>query len=106
MSFSCNDFFPILNCSKYSRKIRTKISMTEAFGTLKEGHGAPSSPFGIYYLFVAETLEENPASRNTSLFRRRPASKIGGTRRPLPGTLPEGGLTSGSFSTTMDASRM
>src|ERR1041385_5860327 len=49
-------------------------------------------PFGLYYLFAPETLEENPASRNTSLFRPRHASKIGSTRRTLPGTLPEGGL--------------
>ena len=38
--------------------------------------------------------------------RRHRTSKIGSTRRPLPGTLPEGGITYGSFSTTMDASQM
>ena len=63
-------------------------------------------PFGLYYLLAPETLKENPASRFPPLFRRRSASKIGSIRRPLPGTLPEGGITSGSFSTTMDASRM
>src|SRR3954471_16482058 len=40
------------------------------------------------------------------LFRRRRTSKIGSANSPLPGTLPEGGLTSGSFPSTMDASWM
>ena len=72
------------------------------------GHPGPPlvPPFGLYYLLVPETLERNPASRFSPLFRRRSASKIGSIRRPLPGTLPEGGITSGSLSTTMSASRM
>ena len=42
----------------------------------------------------------------STLFRRRRAFKIKSASRLLPGTLPEGGLTSGSFSTTMSASWM
>ena len=107
--------------------------MTKASGTPKVGQGAPpgtqaarwrgptpgratrapgssrwplAPPFGLYYLLVTETLKEKPASRFPPLFRRRSASKIWSIRRPLPGTLPEGGITSGSSSTTMDASRM
>ena len=71
------------------------------------GRGHPLvPPFGLYLQPVTKTLVRNPTSRFSPLFRRRLASKIGSTRRPLPGTLPEGGLTSGSFSTTMSASGM
>ena len=72
-----------------------------------ESWGHPLVPlFGLYYLLALETLRETPVSRFSPLFRRRRASKIGSTRSPLPGTLPEGGTTSGSFCATMDASRM
>src|ERR1041385_8577276 len=40
------------------------------------------------------------------LFRHRRASEIGSISRRLPGTLPEGGPTSGSLLSTMDASQM
>ena len=68
----------------------------------------PSSgaPFGLYLHPEAETLKRDPASRFSPLFRRRSDSKIGIARRTRPGTLPVGGLISGSFSTTMSASRM
>ena len=126
-------FLPYLKCSKNSRKNIKKISVQEASRCPKRGQrgargtqaatwrgpppgrarrapGPPSPPlvppFGLYYLLAPETLERNPASRFPPLFRRRSASKIGSVRRPLPGTLPEGGITSGSSSTIMDASRM
>ena len=39
------------------------------------------------------------------LYFRKSASEIGSIRIPLPGTMTKGGLTSGGFSTDMDASR-
>ena len=42
----------------------------------------------------------------SSLYRRRRRFKIGAARRRYPGTLPEGGITSGSPSISMDASQM
>ena len=66
----------------------------------------PVPPFGLYYLLVTNTLKEDPISRFPPLFHRRSASKIGSIRRPLLCTLSEGGITSGSLSTTMSASRM
>src|SRR3954469_9307669 len=42
----------------------------------------------------------------SSLYRRCRCFKIGAARRRCPGTLPEGGTTSGSPSIAMDASRM
>ena len=63
-------------------------------------------PFGIYLYRVPKPSRRDPFFAISSLFRRRRASKIGSTRRTLPGTLPEGRITTGSFSTTMDASRM
>ena len=77
------------------------------------GGGAPGPPspplvppFGIYLARVPKPSRTEPFFAISSLFRRRRASKIGSTRRTLPGTLPEGRITTGSFSTTMDASRM
>src|ERR1041385_306824 len=65
-----------------------------------------AAPFRLYIPRHGKTPEEEPYSANSPLFRRRRVSKIGSTRRPLPGTLPEGGLTSGSLLSTMDAPRM
>ena len=63
-------------------------------------------PFGPYIPLITETLEILFFSRSSPLFRRHGDSKIGTARRTCPGTLPEGGLTSGSFSTSMSASRI
>ena len=60
----------------------------------------------LYISRDVKLLKTEPYYAISPLFRRRRASKIGSGRRPPPGTLPEGGITSGSFSTTMDASRM
>src|SRR4051812_120693 len=49
-------------------------------------------PFGLFLPLAPKTLAETPASRISSLLRRRRASKTGTTRRPLLGTLSEGGL--------------
>src|ERR1041385_2644403 len=63
--------------------------------------GAPGPPLAApFRLFIPrhrKTPEEEPYSANSPLFRRRRASKVGSTRRLLPGTLLEGGLTSGSL---------
>ena len=53
-----------------------------------------------------QTSGTEPFFAISPLFRHRRASKIGSASSPLPGILPEGGLTSGSFPSTMDASRM
>ena len=75
--------------------------------------GAPGSlvaplaaPLRLYILRDAKTLKTEPFFMISPLFRRHSAPKIGSIRRLLPGTLPEGGITSGSFSIAMDASRM
>ena len=65
-----------------------------------------AAPLRLYILRDEKPSRTEPFFAISPLFRRRRASKIGSASRPLPGTLPEGGLTSGSFSTTMDASRM
>src|SRR3954467_15286146 len=77
------------------------------------GGGAPgpprsplTPPFGLYLTHVPKPSRREPFFAISSLFRRRRASKIRSARRTLPGTLPEGRITTGSFSTTMDASRM
>src|SRR4051794_25999803 len=64
------------------------------------------APLRLYLPLVPKPSRTEPFFTISPLFHHRRASKIGCARRPLPGTLPEGGLTSGSFSTTMDASRM
>ena len=66
----------------------------------------PDAPFGLYLHPVMKTLGRHSVSRFSPLFRRRRDPEIGIARRPCPGTLPEGGSISGSFSTTMSASRM
>src|ERR1041385_3517764 len=63
-------------------------------------------PLRLFILRHGETPKTEPYFANSPLFRRRRASEIRSTRRPLPGTLPEGGLTSGSLLSTMDAPRM
>ena len=68
--------------------------------------GPPATPLRLYIHLFAKTLKTEPFFMISPLFRRHSAPKIGSIRRLLPGTLPEGGITSGSFSTTMDASRM
>src|ERR1041385_6073266 len=79
-------------------------------GRARGAPGAPGpplvAPFRLYIPRHGKTPEEEPYSANSPLFRRRRASKIGSTGRPLPGTLLEGGLTSGSLLSTMDAPRM
>src|ERR1041385_304389 len=63
-------------------------------------------PLRLFILRHGETPKTEPYFANSPLFRRRRASEIGSTRRPPPGTLPEGGLASGSLLSTMDAPRM
>src|SRR3954468_5192253 len=71
------------------------------------GPGPPlAAPLLLFILRRGETPETEPFFAISPLFRRRRASEIGSTRRPLPGTLPEGGLTSGSLLSTKDAPRM
>src|ERR1041385_1536177 len=77
-----------------------------ARGALRAPGPPLAAPFRLFIPRHGKTPEEKPYSANSPLFRRRRASKIGSTRRPLPGTLPEGGLTSGSLLSTMDAPRM
>ena len=126
-------FPPYKKCQKNSGRNTGKISVQEASRRAREGpegsqggpgghpawphpwprqggawgpwstSGCPPSPI---YPPSRENSRGEPYSANSPLFRRRRASKIGSTRRPLPDTLPEGGLTSGIFSTTMDASQI
>ena len=74
------------------------------------GAWSPWPTFGCpFCLFIPRDEKPSgtePFFANSPLFYRRRSSKIGNTRRTLPYTLPEGGTTSGSFSTTMGASRM
>ena len=65
-----------------------------------------AAPLRLFILRDGILPKTEPFFVISPLFHRRSASKIGSIRRPLPGTLPEGGITSGSFSTTMDAFRM
>src|ERR1041385_5437925 len=65
-----------------------------------------AAPFRLFIPRHGKTPKEDPYSAKSPLFRRRRVSKIGSTKRPLPGTLPEGGLPSGSLLSTMDAPRM
>ena len=69
--------------------------------------GAPlATLLHLFNLRDAKSPRTEPFFAISPLFRRRRASKIGSASRLLPGTLPEGGLTSGSFPSTMEASRM
>src|ERR1041385_3079555 len=65
-----------------------------------------AAPLRLYILRDEKPSRTEPFFAISPLFRRRRASKIGSTRRPLPCTLPEGGPTSGSLLSTMVASRM
>ena len=66
----------------------------------------PVPPFGIYLRRPLKTLEEEPFFANTLLFHRRRDPKIGINKSSCPDTLPEGGLISRGFSTTMLSSGM
>src|SRR3954466_15742004 len=65
-----------------------------------------AAPFRLYITPVEETLKTEVFFPISSLYRRRRRLKIGAARRRCPGTLLEGGITSGSPSISMDASRM
>ena len=66
----------------------------------------PRAPFVLYLPLVEEISKENFVTRKALLFRRRRDSDLEIARRNCPGTLPEGGLTSGGLSITMIASGM
>src|SRR4051812_39201697 len=66
----------------------------------------PLAPFGLYLHRNTKPSRTKPFFTICSLFSHRRRLKIGAARRPCPGTLPEGGFISGSFSIAMDASRM
>ena len=132
MSVNCR-FIPIFTVPKKFQEKYKKISVPEDSGSPKESRrGAPPSqagrwrgptlgrarrppgwrgpplvpPFGLDLHLVLKTLERNPVTRFHLLFRRRGDSDLGIARRTCPGTLPEGGLTSGGLSITMIASGM
>ena len=65
-----------------------------------------AAPFRLYLPPVQKPSTPEALFPISSLFRRRRRFKIGAARRGCPGTLPEGGFTSGSPSISMDASRM
>ena len=67
------------------------------------GVGPLRLPFGLYLVLAPKTLLSNPVMRFRPLFRRRSDSDLGIARRSCPGTLPEGGLTSGGLFITMIA---
>src|ERR1041385_2663317 len=65
-------------------------------------HGAPgplvaplAAPLCLYILRIGKPSKGEPFFAISPLFHRRLASEIGSTSRLLPGTLPEGGTTSG-----------
>ena len=64
------------------------------------------APLGLYLAPAEETPNIDLLFPFSSLYRRRCRFKIGAARRSCPGTLPEGGTTSGRPSIAMDASRM
>ena len=68
--------------------------------------GPPGCPLRLFIPRDEKPSGTEPFFAISPLFRRRHASKIRSANRFLPGTLPEGGSTSGSFASTMDASRM
>src|SRR4051812_11604720 len=55
-----------------------------------------AAPLRLYLLPVMKPSRTEPFFASSPLFRRRHRFKIGAARRPFPGTLPEGGLTSGA----------
>src|ERR1044071_6050193 len=74
-------------------------------GTLLDPWWPPRCPLGLYLVPAEETPNIDLLFPFSSLYRRR-CFKIGAARRSYPGTLPEGGTTSGRPSIAMDASRM
>jgi len=96
--------------SRFSAAINffSRVSVARGLYRRKEGLGGHPlvPPFDLYLHPVLETLGTKPFTRHLPLLLRRRDSKIGTTRQTCPGTLPERGLTSESFSTTMSASRM
>src|SRR3954465_4262473 len=60
-------------------------------------------PFAYLSPVTGKPQKENPIPRTLLCSAAAVLTKIGSTRRPLPGTLPEGGLTSGSLLSTLDA---
>src|SRR3954464_4956144 len=64
------------------------------------------APFGLYLVPTEETPNIDLLFQFSSLYHRRCRFKIGAARRSFPGTLSEGGTTSGRPSIAMDASRM
>ena len=127
-------FSEYLKCPINSRKIREKNQRVGSFRNHQVGargdppgpqapwwrgpwvgraRGAPgslvdplASPLRIYITIAPKTLGAEPFFLIPSVFRHRRRFKIGAVRRPCPGTLPEGGSTSGSFSIVMDDSWM
>src|SRR3954471_16198095 len=63
-------------------------------------------PFAYLFSVTGKLQKRNPIPRTRLCSAAAVLPKIGSTRRPLPGTLPEGGLTSGSLLSTLDAPRM
>src|SRR3954462_1679015 len=64
------------------------------------------APFGLYLVPAEETPNIDLLFSFSSLYRCRRRFKIGAARRSCPGTLPEGGTTSGRPSIAMEAFRM
>ena len=62
-----------------------------------------AAPLRLYIAIMEETPNIEVFFPISSLHRRRHRFKIGAARRHCPGTLPEGGITSGSPSISMDA---
>src|SRR4051812_17072370 len=121
---------------KRTRKIPGKIQKQSAYRKLREepgrGHrgargaqaatrrgptpgrarGAPGAvhlwlpPFAYLFSVTGKPRERNPIPQTRLCSAAAALPKIGSTRRPLPGTLPEGRSTSGSLLSTMDAPRM
>src|SRR4051812_5657860 len=118
MSMNCR-FLPIFTVAQKIQENQIKNQRNGSFQSPKEGQGGHLSPRRLggaagwcgpprvpplsYILLVPETLGVEPFLRYLPLFHRRGDSKIVIARRTCPGTLPEGGLTSRSLSTTMSA---
>src|SRR4051812_10381126 len=75
-------------------------------GTLLDPWWTPSVPLRLYLALAEETPNIKVPFPISSLYHRHCRFKIGAARRSCPGTLLEGGTTSGNPSTPMDASRM
>ena len=79
-------------------------------GRARDPPGSLVDPLGAPLRLFIPLVEETPNIEVFfpiySLYRRHHRFKIGAVRRRCPGTLSEGGTTSRSPSTPMDASRM